>query len=151
MPFYNFNDDLPIAKQTEQEVGKLLSEKYHASILTANNSDGRYDLMVKTKNGEIITIEVKEDFLCGRTGNVAVEFSCRGKPSGIEKTCARIHIHKLHLKDDKIVILSISTNTLKRMISSHLYHKIVCGGDFGSNSMNYLFKLDVFMKYGKEL
>jgi len=54
------------------------------------NNDFKYDLKIgqvgETMLNEILhdsTIEVKRDSWIGRTGNIAVEYQSRGKPSGI--------------------------------------------------------------------
>ncbi len=45
----------------------------------------------------------------------------------------------------------IKTELLKQMIADKLYHRIVVGGDVGSNSKNYLFKLQVVVENFKFL
>ena len=52
-----------------------------------------YDLVIGQKGEKLVdhifknaTVEVKRDFWTGTTGNIAVEFESRGKPSGISKT-----------------------------------------------------------------
>ena len=49
------------------------------------NDDYRYDLLF-LKKGWYVTMEVKYDDMCLDTGNFAVEFESRGKPSGIKTT-----------------------------------------------------------------
>lgn len=147
MPNYNFSQDLPIAIETEREVGDILWEKYKAEILNFHNTN-KYDILAKI-NGVDYTFEVKEDFTCERTGNVGVEFECRGKPSGIQTSEADFYIYKIHTKSEGIRFYLIKTNTLKKIIEEKEYFRIVNGGDVGSNSMNYLFKYDVFIRKAK--
>lgn len=151
MPNYDFRKDLPIARKTEQEVAGILEKAYGLKIHTANNKDNRYDILGENKLGSKFTFEVKEDFTCERTGNVGLEFECRGKPSGIAVSQAEFYIYKLHTPKDGIEFYLFNTNFLKRMVEEERYFRIVNGGDEGSNSMNYLFKLDVFRKFGKRI
>lgn len=148
MPNYNFREDFPIAQKTEQEVAKIL-EKQGAIILEYNN-DNKYDLKINWK-GQEITIEIKEDFTCERTWNVGLEFSCRGKDSGIAVTQADYYVYKIHEPCNRIHFYIVSTETLKKLIAEKVYHRIVNGGDAGSNSMNYLFFLSSIKKVSLKL
>jgi len=138
MPYYDFKKDLPISKRTEKEVADILVQK-GARIISFNN-DNKYDILIEYK-GKEIKIEVKEDFSCERTGNVGVEFSCRGKHSGIACSQADFYIYKIHQPDHQIRFYIMKTKDLKDLIRHKFYFRIVNGGDPGSNSMNYLFKL----------
>lgn len=138
MPNYDFNKDLLVAKKTEEDVAKLL-ESFGVKILEYND-DNRYDIKVDWK-GNIKTIEIKEDFLCQETGNVAVEFSCRGNDSGIKTTQSDFYIYKVHEVGYIIHYYLMKTSDLKKIISDKSYHRTVNGGDEGSNSLNYLFFL----------
>lgn len=146
MPNYNFRKDLPIAKETEKEIALMLEKEYNAEILEFENTN-KYDIKACIK-GEEVTFEVKEDFTCERTGNIGLEFGCRGKPSGIETSQADFYIYKIHTKDYGIKYVIHKVSEIKRMIADKEYFRIVNGGDIGSNSMNYLFKYDTFIKTG---
>ena len=149
MPNYNFRKDLPIAQNTEHEIALLLTNLYGAEILEFSH-DNRYDILAKMPaNIGTFSFEVKEDFTCEKTGNIGLEFECRGKPSGIAVSQADFYIYKMHTPTNGIQIILISTNKLKRMIRENKYFRIVNGGDKDSNSMNYLFKLAVFSTFGK--
>ena len=144
MPNYNFWDDLPIAQETEKEVADILSEK--GATIKSFNNDNKYDILMDYK-GKEITVEVKEDFTCERTGNVGLEFSCRGKDSGIACSRADFYVYKVHQPDHQIHFYMMKTGDLKGLIAHKFYKRIVNGGDVGSNSMNYLFDL----KYIKQI
>jgi len=146
MPNYNFDLDLPIAKKTEQEVAEILKRVYNAKIISFNHTN-EFDILGEV-NGKRFTVEVKEDFTCERTGNVGVEFSCRGKPSGINTTKADYYIYKIHTKEF-IVFVQYPVWKLKRIINEIKFFRVVNGGDIGSDSRNYLFKFDVFIDNGK--
>jgi len=144
MPNYDFKKDLPIAKKTENEIALLLANKFRGRLIRFNNTN-KYDIKMRIGSNDY-TFEVKEDFTCERTGNVGLEFECRGKPSGIEVTEADYYVYKIHTKDEGIKIYMHKTDTIKKMIKDGLYFRIVNGGDEGSNSMNYLFKYEIFIK-----
>jgi len=147
MPNYDFKKDLPIAVETEKEVAKILEEKYNANILEFSHTN-KYDILAEIKNKKY-TFEVKEDFTCEKTGNVGLEFRCRGKPSGIQTSQADFYIYKIHAQDGSIGFYLSKTSTLKKMIDDKKYFRIVNGGDVGSNSMNYLFKYETFINNAK--
>jgi len=56
------------------------------------NDDGRYDISCLL-NGKTVTYEVKTDFNTIRTQNVAVEFSSRGRKSGIITSNAKYWVY----------------------------------------------------------
>jgi len=144
MPNYDFTKDLPIAKKTESEVAHLLAKRFTGKIIGFNNTN-EYDFILRVGTNDY-TFEVKEDFTCEKTGNVGLEFECRGKPSGIQVSKADYYVYKIHTKSEGIKIYIHKTNTIKKMIKDNLYFRIVNGGDEGSNSMNYLFKYEIFIK-----
>jgi hypothetical protein len=159
---YSFRTDLTRANATEKEISKLLSNQYGMETLEIGNTF-EYDLLVRTNKLRNILLEIKEDFKCGSTGNFLLEFEYKGKPSGISTSKAEFYIHKLHMKDG-IEYWSTSSEKLKWMIEEKLYFKIVEGGDGSKDAQkvtgirdatittkNYLFKLDVFKKYSKQL
>ncbi|MDB4461775.1 hypothetical protein N9028_00305 [bacterium] len=93
------------------------------------NNDFKYDLKIgqvgETMLNEILhdsTIEVKRDSWIGRTGNIAVEYQSRGKPSGISTTKAShwCFIFSNEFNDEVMII--IETSRLKR-ISRIFYNK----------------------------
>jgi hypothetical protein len=148
MPFYNYKKDLPVAQETQKEVAALLQKRYNAEILEYDNNTNEYDILALIK-GKRHTFEVKEDFTGEKTGNVGLEFECRGKPSGIQVSKADFHIYKLHTMENGIQFVLHTTKGLRRMVSNCEYFRIVNGGDEGSNSMNYLFKYNIFIRTGK--
>lgn len=62
------------------------------------NHDKRYDISYLNTKGEPRTIEVKNDLEYSKTGNVAIEFESRGKPSGICSSVADIWYYVLENK-----------------------------------------------------
>ena len=146
MPEYSFYKDLPIAKKTEYEISKLIEKLYTGKTVEYRN-DNKYDFKTIINN-KPFTFEVKEDFTCERTGNVGLEYESWARPAGISVSQADYYIYKIHTQNGIKVVL-FRTTTLKNMVANKEYFRIVCGGDKGSNSMNYLFKLDVILNNGK--
>lgn len=146
---YNFKEDLAVALVTEKEVAKILEKIYNAEIISFNNSN-EYDILTK-QGDKFITYEVKEDFSCSRTGNVGLEYHCRGKLSGISVSKADYYIYKVHTKNEGIQFFEYKTSILRDMVAKKLYWRDANGGDKGSNSWNYLFRYEVFKKYGKNI
>lgn len=146
MPFYNFKKDYAVANKTEEEISAFFKNIGYTS---SRNNDYRYDLEI-VKNDVRFTVEIKEDFTCKRTDNVGVEFGCRGRPSGIEVSEADFYLYKIHTYSG-IKFRLIKTSVLKQLIVDKKYHRIVSGGDEGSNSMNYLFHLHVFINNSEDL
>ena len=101
------------------------------------NNDFKYDLEVgqlyEKWLGDLLeskTIEVKRDFMASQTGNVFVEFFCRGKPSGISTTEAEFWAFILA---DKTVVL-LPTERLKVLArEAHKAGQIAKGGDSGAS------------------
>jgi hypothetical protein len=148
-PNYDFNKDLPIAKKTEMQIANFLVENQDMTLIgtsdtlkNVNRSD--FDVRMKfNKSQKIVDIEIKEDFSCARTGNIGVECESWGRPSGIAVSKADFYLYKVHISDGKKSVYIIQTSKLKEMIANELYHRVVVGGDPGSYSKNYLFRLDV--------
>ena len=114
------------------------------------NSDFRHDLRIG-KMGELLlgkllsntTVEVKLDFATYRTGNFYIEYSSRGKPSGIatteadywvliaasEKGCRHKDNEVFMEEDDILYLVIVSTNRLKDLCRAKYERKNVPGGD----------------------
>lgn len=148
MANYNFTLDKIESDKTEHEIGSML-ESYGFDVLDFG-CDKRYDLF--TRYGYTFYLfEIKEDFTCAHSGNIGLEFSCRGKISGINTSKADFYIYKVHNPTGGIDYLLIKKSTLQKMINEHVYSRVIVSGDKDSNSKNYLFKYDDFKKYSMPL
>ena len=78
-------------------------------------------------------VEVKTDRMAHKTGNIAVEYECGGKPSGISKTEAD---YWAFIIKNGAYILIVRTDYLKK-IARHWYMqgKVVAGGDDNASMM----------------
>ena len=108
-----------------------------------------YDLEI-TKDGLKTTIEIKSDKQASLTGNLAIEYECNKKPSGISTTTADFWIY--FIVYDRIIdgvnhsreeCYKIPTDELRKLVKK--CHK-VSGGD-GNRSRMYLLKKSVVQKF----
>lgn len=150
MAFKNFKRDLLVAQKTEQDCANLLQRVKGYKTVNYNN-DNQYDLQCIADDGCISTYEVKEDFSCRKTGNVALEFHSRGKDSGIAVSKADFYLYRLHRPDRTVVHIEIPIMALKAAVAGKKYFRVISGGDAGSNTYCYLFKLEEFLKFGNIL
>lgn len=149
---YDFDMDLQKSKSTENEIAALFKYYYGDEIIDISFcNDNRYDILLNM-NGCNVTLEVKEDFKCMVTGNVCVEYECRGKPSGIAVTQADYIVYKIHETPIKFNYYICSTDELIRRIENQEYVRTFdSGGDLGSNTKGYLFKLDIFKSFTRKI
>jgi hypothetical protein len=86
-------------------------------------------------------IEVKsERDVWQKTGNIAIEYECYGKPSGINATESDYWFHNLCIDDEVFATLVFDTKSLKRIIDNLDYKRTVSGGDNNASRM-YLLNL----------
>tara|TARA_R110002110_G_scaffold98594_5_gene252270 strand:+ start:6827 stop:7198 length:372 start_codon:yes stop_codon:yes gene_type:complete len=105
------------------------------------NNDFKYDLEIGLEGERIVDdlfknkrIEVKRDSWIGRSGNIAVEYESRGKPSGIAKTQADYWLFIFSKEYEDKVMLIVETNKLKK-VARNYYNKgsIKAMGDFNTS------------------
>jgi|TARA_R100000482_G_scaffold124682_1_gene78399 hypothetical protein len=83
------------------------------------------------------TMEVKSDRKWKSTGNIAIEFECNGKPSGIAKTEADYYGINLCYGDAYWGHLVFPTDRMREIASTFRY----CYGGDGGRAKMYLVKL----------
>ena len=109
-----FDIDLEYGKVREQQVADMLQDK---------------------------KIEVKsERDVWQKTGNIAIEYECYGKPSGINATESDYWFHNLCIGDETFATIVFDTTSLKRIISNLDSKRSVSGGDNNAARM-YLLNL----------
>lgn len=135
MANYNFRQDLVIGEKGEEVIVSDLN-KFGVKLIEFNK-DNRYDLLME-KDGVKVKYEVKTDVFCkptNDTGNIFVEYECRGKNSGILVTEAKWFVtYFKHLNE----IWYIKTDTLKNLIEKSHFRETQFSGDNGSNTKGYL-------------
>lgn len=83
-----------------------------------------------------VRVEVKRDEMVSETGNVAIEFECNGKPSGIAATESDwygIQLAGEQYNDE--VIIFIKTDRLKKKARKYFGTNVKQGGDGGRAKM----------------
>ena len=68
-----------------------------------------------------------------KTGNIAIEYECYGKPSGISVTEADYWFHNLCIGDDTFCTLVFKVDNLKKLINKLDYKRSVSGGDHNAS------------------
>jgi hypothetical protein len=136
---YNFNIDLPNAEKIADLLEQLLQKSGYRTQRAPNHYFPDWDIKaICPRTGKIMTFEVKFDEMSDETGNVAIEYESRGKPSGISTTRA---VCWAQYFDNAFHIVLVGT--LKEKLPS-LFFRDVTGGDPGSNTKMYLIKKDKF-------
>jgi len=88
-----FYDDKKREATSTKDVKRILEKMGFRTV--KENNDFKYDLEV-VKDNKKYFVEIKQDFTCYKTNNIGVEYSCRGKLSGIMTSKANIYIYKVH-------------------------------------------------------
>lgn len=145
---YDFKSDLSETQKKEIDFAEKLNKHYGAVRVGEFGKDNKWDMVfVSLKDGRSnISFEMKSDSMAKNTGNIAIEFHCRGKPSGISTSKADYYVYQIERGKVSDYYL-IGVLELKRIIAEKLYFRKVSGGDKGSNTRMYLFKLKVFAKH----
>jgi hypothetical protein len=113
-------------------------------VRMSGGADSRFDINLlegKISENELFnilqTVEVKKDFKTHQTGNIAVEYESRGKPSGIVTTEAKWWAFVLVNKNLEItMIILFKTENLKSVCREYLNTKRdVNGGDNDTSRM----------------
>ena len=129
-----WKDDLKFGQQYE-----LIALKYLEFNEYQLNDDNRYDLLLDNK----IKVEVKADRLSHWTRNMAIEFECFDKPSGINTSEADFYIYFVVKPNNEYTVYKIKTEDLKKKVEGC---KIVFGGDMKASKM-YLLSLNAMKEF----
>jgi len=140
----NFKEDLEFGNKYEKE---FLEHIDYDNFEIMKGNFKPYDIIVNHKDKEF-KIEVKSDRLTHRTGNICIEYSCRGKPSGITTTQSGCYGYFEVINDNEMIynLYIIPTKTIKKAIKDKKYHRCINGGDDYASRF-YLFNKDIFKKY----
>ena len=144
MAEYNFNDDIILGEEGEQIVVKDLESMGGKFI--SDNKNNRYDLLMDMPIRGCLsavvyenkTYEVKTDVFCKPhqdTGNMFIEYECRGKESGLRVTEAEWFVMYFKHFDE---LWYIKSNDLKDLLMCNVFPKTEFSGDDGSNTKGYL-------------
>ena len=86
----NFEEDLEDGQRGERAVRHFVETQWHKKFITYGNT-AAFDIMFQNNKQKPVFFEVKTDLFekdwdKGGTGNIAIEYKCRGKAKGIKKT-----------------------------------------------------------------
>lgn len=140
----NFKKDLLLGNEGEDVLRDFLNTKGCEPI--SKNDDRRYDLKM-LKKGVETTYEIKTDFKCAPlfdTGNIFIEFECRGKESGIMVTEADWFVTYFKYLNE---IWFIKSKKLIQLINDNNFPTFSDAGDLNSNTKGYLINRKKFKKY----
>lgn len=93
MAFNDFIKDLVESEIGVNKLVELLQRKGATEVELSNAKE--YDVAYTSSLNQKITLEVKEDFLYQKTGNVAIEYMQWDKPTGISSSTADYYVYKL--------------------------------------------------------
>ena len=133
-----FNRDLERGKE-----GELIVMRYMVSLgaTIANVSEyAQTDFGVFMKDGAYHNFEVKHDVYAKDTGNMFVEYSCRGKASGVCSSQAEFFVTVFDCLGEMWII---KTADLRRIIIDSKLRTVV-GGDKGSDTRGVLVPREPF-------
>jgi hypothetical protein len=143
----NFYKDLKFGHRYENELANYLSP-FYKKINVIKEKCKFYDIICYTENDIEETYEVKSDRLSIKTGNLAIEYKCREKDSGICITKANFYAYYIIKNETEYDLYIIPTQEIKNKINSKDYKRTIKGGDNWTSQM-YLFDLTVFKDYKK--
>ena len=141
MIYSNFKKDLEIGHSYELLALEYLDyDSYEQADTTKKISE--YDLII-TKNNIETKIEVKADLKCQFTGNIAIEYSCNNKKSGITTSEAKYWVVFVVYNNSENVCYKFPIKDLKRLCKNCLR---ASGGD-GYRSRLFLLPVYKCKKY----
>jgi hypothetical protein len=146
MAEYQFKGDVVEGEAGEEFIIEYLTTNWKGTLLEQKR-DYTWDFKIDFTNAGILTFELKTDVYCipdrelngkkikGKdTGNIFIEFSCRGKDSGIKVTEADWFGYYFKYFGE---LWLIPVDKLRELTKNNDF-RVGVGGDPGSNSMGYL-------------
>ena len=138
----NFVEDLKFCKKYEIELLKYLD---YDAYKTKDGLFKEYDLKIY-KNNKAIRYEVKSDRLTYKTNNIAIEYECSKKDSGITTTNSDYYAYFIIKPNDNYDLYIIPTIEIKTLIKLKQYKRVTNGGDNYKSKM-YLFNITIFKNF----
>ncbi len=145
MGYNNFKDDLALANGIEERVMLTLMGYNKDLEFHGFSSTKGYDAHFSIK-GKYYKIEIKSDYHTNKTGNIVIEYSSRGKPSGIITTTAHLLAYSA-VTPNGLVIYMFKVLDVRDLVKRKKYKREIIGGDYGSNTKMYIFNLYDIREY----
>ena len=123
---YNYSKDRKDGKKGEQVIRHFVESVMGLKYIKDNDTSA-FDLLFQGNGEDPTTFEVKTDFWekdwkAGGSGNMLVEYKCRGRPSGISVTKAKYFVYYLVNVSDKHIWV-IETEKLRELIKNNDFPK----------------------------
>jgi hypothetical protein len=143
MAHYNFKKDIIDGEEGEKFVTECLCKTFDATLISDNKTN-THDVLIEFPIREEsiwsgrLSLEIKTDVLVKPekdTGNMFIEYECRGKPSGIEVTQSDVFITYFKNLGE---LWAIPTKNLKELIATYKFRTVGNAGDRGSRTCGYL-------------
>lgn len=139
----DFNKDFKSGKEAEKWFANLLSATGNKNVEFNTSNDvselTKWDIQCTNKKDKNIKFEIKWDKISTKTGNLALEFFSRTKPSGIAATTADFFVF---LTNDEFYIFE--TKVLKELVSK-MNFKSLCINN--GTSYCYLMSKEIVKEY----
>jgi hypothetical protein len=139
----SFRNDLKLGEFYERQLINHISSTHVMDKIKGRFS--AYDVAVMDDFGREVKYECKCDRLAQKTGNLAIEYECNNKPSGISTTESDFYGYFI-IREIGYDLYLIPTEEIRTSIINKEYKRVVNGGD-GWKSKMYLFELETFKKY----
>lgn len=133
----NFDKDVLSGDRGEADMVEFFKSLGFKFIEQTIGNDPRWDLVMEY-NGLKYTIEIKTDSRFTKEedrGNIAIEFECRGKPSGIDVTSAYLFVTYFPILNE---VWIMRTHELKSLIEKKNPYKTKESGDKNSSTRLHL-------------
>lgn len=138
-----FFQDLEFGKQYERKLVEVLKG---VDVIQKDGLFKDYDIKM-TVDGKRRKYEVKSDRFAWRTGQIAIEYECSGKPSGIAATRAHYWAHFVVSPNGSDCYV-IPVQVLREIIDNKEYDRTVCAG-YKKLTRCYIVSLDRVKEFKK--
>ena len=132
----NFEEDLADGQLGEKAVRHFVETRWNKKFITYGNTSA-FDIMFQNNKQNPVFFEVKTDLFekdwdKGGTGNMAIEYKCRGKPSGIRTTMADWFAYYFpNLSKNHLWIIRM--DKLKKLIKENNFKSVDAGETYYDN------------------
>lgn len=121
--FFFFHLRNAVSKIIELEVADYFSKKLGEPVFVPVGCFTPFDGISQSKKS---SFEVKFEQQAAETGNLCIEYSCRGRPSGLAATQASAWIHCLPLNCERITCFQFDVEWLRETLA---LFPLLSGGD----------------------
>ena len=145
----NFEKDLADGQKGEQAVRHFV-ESVMGIQFKKFNDNANFDILFQNPYEDPVTFEVKTDYWerdwsKGGSGNMAIEYKCRGKPSGIRTTKATYFAYYFpNIQENQLWVIKVED--LKKLLKENNF-KRVSGGETYYDNDEKVAKMFLFSRF----